>query len=60
MREDGSWSRPTSLKKRRRRTIVSSCVDPNKTNELNVEEFHTDTTSSALTDLTDDQVSSHS
>jgi chromosome segregation ATPase len=31
-------------------------VDPNKTNELNVEEFHTDTTSSALTDLTDDQV----
>ncbi len=31
-------------------------VDPSKTNGLNVEEFHTDTTSSALTDLTDDQV----
>jgi len=31
-------------------------VEPNKTNELTVEEFHTDTTSSMLTDLTDHQV----
>ena len=31
-------------------------VQPNKTNELAVEEFHTDTTTSALTDLTDHQV----
>jgi hypothetical protein len=31
-------------------------VQPNKTNELTVEEFHTDTTTSALTDLTDHQV----
>ena len=30
-------------------------VDASKTNELNVEEFHTDTTTSALTDLTQDQ-----
>lgn len=30
-------------------------VDPNKTNDLSVEEFHTDTTSSALTDLTEHQ-----
>src|SRR6266852_3277207 len=31
-------------------------TQPNKTNELTLEEFHTDTTTSALTDLTDHQV----
>jgi len=31
-------------------------VEPNKSGELTVEEFHTDTTSSMLTDLTDHQV----
>jgi len=31
-------------------------VQPNKTNELTVEQFHTDTTTSALSDLTDHQV----